>query len=209
VSEIWCYGYAEDALSCAVMRRLVQHQNENATTGIYIRFNPGFPEDKKGCGNLKKIIPKICKMAEAGIYTLVLTDLDAIECAPALIRKWFNLDNKKPQVPENMIFRIAEREVETWLLADREGIASFLEIAPANFSLNPDSLPDPKQHILNVLRSKGRKRYHREMLPGKYSAIGSEYNPKLCEFVNNHWNIQRAQTSSKSLRRAIDSLLSI
>lgn len=206
MSEIWCYAYAEDALSCAVMRRLVQHHNENAESSARIRFNPGFPENKRGCGNLKKIIPQICEMAKVGIHTFVLTDLDAVECAPKLIREWFNLNDDKPQIPKNVFFRIAEREVETWLLADRDGIASYLEIAPKNFSENPDTLSDPKQHILNIIRSKGRKRYHREMLPGKTSAVGPEYNSRLCEFVEDYWSLQQARKSSESLRRAIESL---
>ena len=43
-----------------------------------------------------------------------------------------------------MIFRIAVREVESWIIADKEGIAEFLNVAVANFTDLPDNISDPK-----------------------------------------------------------------
>ncbi len=207
MKEIRFYGYAEDALSCAVMLRLFRYHNDTVDDGLPMVFNPGFPENKRGCGNLKALIPKVSSMAEnAGLRTFVLTDLDRTECAPELIRNWLGLDNVSPKTPNHLLFRIAEREVEAWLLADRVGLSKFLGIAAINFSPDPDVLPDPKQHLLNVIRSKGRKRYHKEMLPSGNAHLGPEYNSKLCEFVEAHWNLDVARNYSSSLEKTITAL---
>ena len=207
MKELCFYGYAEDALSCAVMRRLFRYRNETVDDNLRMVFNHGFPENKRGCGNLTGLIPKISAMARnAGLRTFVLTDLDQIKCAPELIRNWFKLSDASPNISENLLFRVAEREVEAWLLADRAGLSSFLGIAAVNFSQAPDSLPDPKQHLLNVIRSKGRKQYHKEMLPRGNAHVGSGYNSKLCEFVETHWNLGVARNYSGSLEKAIMAL---
>lgn len=207
MSEIQCYGYAEDVLSCAVMTRLVAYCNGVDKSSRILNFRPGFPENKRGCGHIKKMIPKICLMAEnAGLVTFVLTDLDMETCSPALIRDWFVLTEEKPFPPDPVLFRVAEREVESWVLADRAGLASFLGIPPSNFSLEPDGLPDPKQHLLNVIRAKGRRLYHKDMLPSENAHVGPEYNPRLCAFVKDHWNVARAAEYSSSLKRAINAI---
>jgi len=92
-------------------------------------------------------------------------------------------------------------------MADRGAFARFLGIPVANFSSKPDRLEDPKQHLLNVLRQKGQKRWHKEMLPQRPTAvIGPLYNEKLCGFIENKWNPARARKNSPSLSRAIDAL---
>ncbi len=207
MSQVLCYGYAEDALSCAVMTRLVAYCNALDPLIRSLHFRTGFPANKRGCGHIKNMIPKIFSMAEnAGLVTFILADLDMTICAPALIREWFNLSEEKPLTPASVLFRIAEREVEAWVLADRIGLASFLSISPANFSLDPDALPDPKQHLLNIIRLKGRRRYHKEMLPSENAHVGPAYNPRLCAFVKDHWDIARAAECSRSLKRAINAI---
>jgi hypothetical protein len=204
--DIPCYAFAEDDLSCAVLRSLVKYQNQHNTSGNLLRLNDGFPENKRGCGNLKKLIPAVTNMAKAGICTIILTDLDDASCTPQLIREWFRVTDRNPQIPSGIIFRVAEREIESWLVADRGQLASFLGIASANFASNPDSLPDPKQHLLSILRSKGRRRIHKDMLPGKNAHIGPMYNPKLSEFVTSHWDPERASKHSQSLSRSLTAL---
>lgn len=200
MGERLLYGYAEDQLSCAVMERLIEFCNLQRTTPL--RFNPGFPENKKGCGNLKMLIPRIANMAKNNIATFVLTDLDTTTCSPELIRHWFHLNNPKPQVPMNLLFRVAEHEVESWLLADREGLSHFLGISLTHFSKEPDRLPDPKQDLFNILR-RGRKKIHKQMLPSGSAHVGPEYNSELSRFVRQQWNIEQAANLSPSLQRAV------
>jgi hypothetical protein len=204
MEEICFYGYAEDELSCTVMRRLFDYHNMSNPVGKRLVFHPGFPENKRGCGNLKKLASNLVQMCgRAGLFVFVMTDLDQDECAPTLIHRWF--PNINP-LPASLLFRVAEREVEAWLLANRDNLADFLDISKANFTRDPDTLNDPKYHLLNVIRSKGRKRIHREMLPSGNAHIGPKYNEVLCNFVENHWDIDEAKQYSSSLQRTISAL---
>lgn len=204
--DIQCYAFAEDELSCAILRSLIKYQNQQNTSGNVLCLNDGFPENKRGCGNLKKLIPAVTNMAKSGICTMILTDLDNANCTPQLIREWFGMPDTYPRIPSEIIFRVAEREIESWLLADRAQLASFLGIASANFASNPDSIPNPKQHLLNVLRSKGRRKIHKDMLPGKNAHVGPMYNPVLSEFVNSFWDPERASKHSQSSSRSLTAL---
>jgi len=92
-------------------------------------------------------------------------------------------------------------------MADRDAWANYIEIAPANFAEQPDELPDPKQFLLNVIRSKGKKKRHKNMLPRGSAHVGPIYNEVLCDFINTTWSPARASENSPSLRRAIDALM--
>ena len=58
---------------------------------------------------------------------LVVIDLDQEECAPGYLREIL------PSPSTGMMLRIPVREIEAWLLADREKMARFLGISVANF----------------------------------------------------------------------------
>jgi hypothetical protein len=119
------------------------------------------------------------------------------------------MQGSKPIIPDWFLFRIAVREVESWLIADRHALASFLRIPKTNLSAYPDSLNDPKVHLLGIIRAKGKRKMHHEMLPGRNSRIGPEYNNVLCEFILKHWNPERAAKNSLSLCRALEALKKI
>jgi hypothetical protein len=70
-----------------------------------------------GYGYLKKNI-RAFNHAARGMPFLVLTDLNSTECPPTLIKKWLPY----PKHP-NLLFRVAVREVEAWLLAHRDAFA--------------------------------------------------------------------------------------
>ncbi len=207
--ERFCYAYAEDVPSCSVIRKLVEFKNTHGNSGTVLRLMAGFPENKRGSGNLQKMIPAVINMVKAGIAVVMLTDLDAAGCAPELIRRWFSIRQAKPKVPDGFLFRIAVREVESWLIADRYALASFLGIPKSNFSADPDSLDNPKEYFLGIIRKKGKRKMHREMLPGRNTQIGPEYNNILSKFVLKHWNPERAADNSRSLRRALEALKKI
>lgn len=205
----FCYAYAEDPPSCSVIKKLVEFQNTHSASGIKLRLETGFPENKHGFSNIKKMIPAVNNMVKAGIAVIILTDLDAVKCAPEMIRRWFPRQGSKPEASNGFLFRIAVREVESWLIADQHALASFLSISKTNFSTDPDSLKDPKAYLLGLIKKKGKYKIHRSMLPGRNSRIGPEYNNVLCEFILKHWNPERAVKNSLSLRRALDALKKI
>lgn len=200
-----CYAFAEDEPSCEVIRVLVKHRNEHIAGKPRLMLPTGFPENKHGNGNLKNLLPKLVQMSQNGLGVLVVTDLDQNHCASLLIQEWTS-PNAAVSLPKRLWFRLAVREIESWLLADRIGLAKFLGISPSNFPSCPDDLPDPKQFLLNVIRAKCKKRRFRDMLPGRTTSIGPEYNPVLCEFIRGHWRPSRALENSPSLVRAVKSL---
>lgn len=200
-------AYAEDVLSCEVMKRLVAFRNERADCESILKFRDGFPENKRGLGGIKKMIPAMNSMACAGMPIFVLTDLDQRECSPELIRRWFGVNDAKPKLPENFIFRVAENETESWLMADYESLSEFLFIPVANFPKQPDAIKNPKQELLNILRRKARKRCFKDMIPEPGGHVGPEYNNQLSIFVRDHWNVERAARRSSSLQRAINKLV--
>ena len=208
MADLYCFSYAEDEPSAAVARKLVAARNEQAAHQLI--FRDGFPFVTGGCGAIEKRCGAFLKMAKAGIYTFTLTDLDDRECAASLIRDWFDIPNDdEVALPAELIFRVAVREVESWLLADRAAWAKHVGISAGNFSTVPDDLDDPKQHLLNVVRRKGTRKIHREMLPEGTAHIGPRYNEVLCDFVEKTWSPERAAQHSPSLRRAMNALMGI
>jgi hypothetical protein len=208
MAEIYCYSYVEDAPSAEVACKLVAERNASAAHRLL--FFDGFPFVTGGCSALAKKCPAFLNMAKEGLYTLTLTDLDTRPCAGALIRQWFAIPAAQPiALPKEVVFRVAVREVESWIIADIDAWAAYIEIAAANFSGAPDTLPDPKQHLLNVVRKKGRKNYHKDMIPAGTASIGPGYNDVLCEFVREHWSPARASAQSPSLKRAIMALAKV
>ena len=206
MAVIHCFSFVEDELSKEVLENLVARRNESCRRQLI--FQEGHPRVTGGFARIREKVPAFLNMAKAGLFTLTLTDLDTTDCAPSLIRDWFSVSPGSPiDLPAEVIFRVAVREVEAWLLADRCALAHFLGIPERNFSDTPEDLTDPKAHLLDVIRRKGRKKWHREMLPlSPTASLGPEYNRKLAEFVKTGWDPNRAACTSRSLDRTIDAL---
>jgi len=187
----------EDALSEAVLRRCLDE------------FQPKFEIiqclRQDGFGYLKKNIAKFTQIAKQ-YSILVLIDLDNSPCAVEKVKTWLA---EKPQHP-NFIFRVAVREVEAWLLADAENLGNFLGISSQVFvGQNPDTLPNPKEHLIQTVHDKCRKRRLRESIvpaPGATSKVGPDYNGVLIQFVESHWKPLSAQEVSESFRRTYQRL---
>lgn len=200
MDDLHCFAFVEDAPSAAVARKLVLERN--ASSNRKLRFHDGHPTVTRGFGNIKRQCPALLKMAKQGLVTFCLTGLDRAPCPRQLLTEWFGV----VELPRDLVFRIAVREVEAWVLADTLEWSKFIGIAAGNFTLEPELLPDPKQHLLNVVGRKGKKAYHREMLPSGSAHIGPRYNEVLCEFIDTRWSPARAAERSPSLARAIAAL---
>ncbi len=203
----YCFGFVEDKPSAAIAKRLLAHANEASKKQF--QFLDGFPIDKRGVGNIRKKVKSYLEIAYSGQRVIVLVDLDSSSCAPTLLRDWFSIESgSEITLPEGLIFRVAVREIESWIMADRPNLASFLGVPIANFPLAPDELPDPKQFLLNVIKRKGHRKWHKEMLPrGQTASIGPMYNEKLCQFIEKRWSPAQAAQHSTSLKKAIDALM--
>lgn len=132
----------------------------------------------------------------------MLTDLDNYECPVALINDWIDFEMRS-----NFIFRIAVREVEAWLLADRQGLAKFLNVSIKNLPLNPDLEPDPKNTLIQLAKRSKKREVREDIVPINNNAIiGPNYNGCLSEFIYKTWSIENAILHSESLRRTFEKL---
>src|SRR6266849_4052476 len=138
-------GAVEGLVDEAVARRLIAQVG--ATPGpVYGRNGKEFLRQRLGGYNL----------ASQHSPWLVIVDLNhEVGCAPDLRLQWL------PAPARFMCFRVAVRETEAWLLADRERIARFLGVAIARVPRDPEALDDPKQTVVN-LASRSRRRAIRE-----------------------------------------------
>lgn len=182
----------EDELSETVAERLVQLASPSLEVSRRFR--------RDGFGYLKSRVEAFCNMAKSQPL-LLLTDLDQHECPPSLVEQW--LDNRPK--PEGLMFRVAVREVEAWLLADHDVIAKLIGKRSPKLPQAPDTLPDPKRELINFAR-RAPSAIRKEIVPppGAAASQGLGYNAVLCPFVREHWDPFRAAERSESLRRALD-----
>lgn len=165
------------------------------------KYYAGISYDGQGFGYIKNNINGFNEAAITSVF-FILTDLDNYECPMVLKNEWL----RQPQRP-NLIFRVAVREVESWLLADREGFSTYTGVSITNIPVNPDLEIDPKRTLMNIIR-KSRKRYIKEdVIPLNDKAkIGPDYNGRLTEYVKEYWDLDRARLSSESLDRTVKQL---
>jgi hypothetical protein len=109
--------------------------------------------------------------------------------------------------PDNLIFRVAVREIEAWLLADHAGMKKLLVAGATKLPRNPDALPDPKQ-VLLTLAQRAPRAVRNDLLveAGAIASQGLGYNQCMGDFVFNTWNPRRAALYSASLSRTLNRL---
>jgi len=178
----------EDDLSEAVLTKMLP-----------ARYDVGVCYKKGGFGYLKKKIRGF-NDASNSMPFLVLTDLDMGECAPVLIEEWLPVP-----VHHNLLFRVAVREVESWVLADHDRFAKFLGIRKTLVPVNVDTIDDPKEYLINLARGSRSRDLREDIVPAKGSTAkqGPGYNDRLVSFVREFWDPCEAMRNSPSLARTI------
>ena len=202
--QLTFYSFVEDVLTRKVVIRLFSRLKAKFP---YVSLADGNPVVTQGNARLKEKAQKFREAAQFGIDSLLVTDLDAWATPNDLGRDWFGVLCLS-ELPDGFIFRVAVHEIESWILADKDGLARYLLISPDNFPDNSDTIPDPKKFLLNLVAAKCRKKRFREMLPLKGQKIGIGYNPVLSDFIDNQWDIDQAIFRSSSLKRAMGKITS-
>jgi hypothetical protein len=185
------YIAVEDELSEWVARRILSQRNIKYAIGPVFR--------RGGYGHLRKNIRSFNNAAK-GCPFLLLTDLDKYACPPELIADWIvhPLNN-------HLLFRIAVREIESWLLGDVKGFSAFLRLKKQLSIPNPEDLSDPKQELLKyALMSPVRN--IRDALAWRDDRTGQvyqgpDYNGTLGNFVRQFWDTSVARKNCHSLNR--------
>ena len=183
----------EDELSEAISTKILKNFGIEIITVL----------SEGGNAYLRQKAPELNRSAK-GIDIFLLTDLNSSKhCPLELINSWI----KGPLNPR-FLLRVAIMEVESWLMADREGLAHFLAIPVNRIPTNTDDIPDPKEFLVSLARKSKKRKLRDELVPkqGARISIGYGYNTRLSEFVREHWNLERAATVSPSLKRTLNRL---
>jgi hypothetical protein len=160
---------------------------------------PGTVFGKNGKTSLRRQIQGFSNASRRRPW-LVLVDLDNdAECAPPLCAQWV------PVFTPYLCFRVAVREVEAWLMADSESLASFLGVSRNLIPVRPEQLDDPKREMVNLARRSRWQAIRKDMVPreGSGRSVGPAYASRLIEYVQNSWRPGAASGQAESLRRAI------
>lgn len=184
----------EDELSEAVLRRLLEECGGPwSVNTVYSRGGAGYIlRNLRGFNAAAQAVPFI-----------VLLDLDHADCAPLQLAKLL------PHGPAaNMVLRFAVREVEAWLLADANALASYLGVPGAAMPAEVDSLSDPKRALVRAASRSPRRGILDDVVPPKRSTaiVGRDYNARLSKFVVSTWRPELARSQSDSLDRAMTAL---
>lgn len=171
----------------AVLRRVVEH--------LGVALGPVY--GKSGKATLLKQLHSYNQAARYQPW-IVLVDLDRdAECAPPARTQWL------PTTTTHMCFRIVVREIESWLLADRETLADFLGVALSRIEATPEALDDPKATLVNLARRSRRRNIRVDMVPRPESgrSEGPAYTSRLIEYAQGAWRPEIAAQHADSLQR--------
>jgi hypothetical protein len=202
------YIVGEDDVTCAIIKRILSHCSDH--------FDIISELPARG-GQIKSKITEFNNLA-AAFPVVLLTDLDATNCAPQLLQELIP-KNKHNQ----FVFNIAVDEGEAWLMADRDGFAEY-------FGVQIDKIP-----CATLKKQGGRKaliemdfKYKSSMFlthelimtsknsdlikqitPKQGACKGPEYNRGILPFINKKWNIESARKNSDSLNRMVNRINSL
>lgn len=181
----------EGLLDESVARKLIVHCGHTA----------GVSYGKNGIGYLRAKASGFNVKASYGNPILMLVDFmdTGFDCPPAVPATWL------PNRSERLLLRVVIPEIESWLLADRDGIAAFLGVSPTLMPAAPEALANPKQTLVNLARRSRRRRVKAALVPGDgmSALVGPEYVAALQEFIGDVWDVEQALVNALSLQRTV------
>lgn len=181
---------SEDGLIEAILKRILTDLNYDMDVVIAICAG--------GRSKLQARVPALVRSACGGLPVIVCTDLDSTPCIARIIDEWF------PQgVPKKMVFSVAIREADAWLLAD-PGLSNYLA-SPGVTPLDPENVQDPKSTLIEIAKRSRKRDIKEEMVvaKGAVARVGPGYNRLLADFVRLEWDLALASQRCSALRRLI------
>ena len=162
------------------------------------------PINSNGITKLLPAVPRYLQQSKFVQPVLCVADVDN-NCAKQVVQSLF-----PNGCPDTFLFRLAVREAESWVMADRDGLAHFLSVPKAKVPHRPDELENAKRELLKLARSSRNKLIRQDMIsPSNSYRSGSGYNVQLRNFVVGSWEVGRAAQNSPSLSRAVARLQSL
>ena len=152
-----------------------------------------------GKGVIDRNIKKYWEAARVLPY-VIFRDLDRDgEGCPVTLRA--ELVECTPGESLDLLIRIVDQCIESWILADRQGVAEFCKRSKESVT------PPASHHKLYLLRlMKDAKLKDAVEEKGHELDFGPAYKGHLQNLMNHYWSIERAANESDSLRRALERL---
>jgi hypothetical protein len=186
----WISLLVEGEIDEAVGRRIVEAGGLEVA-GVY---------GKRGIAYIRRNLRGF-DSSSAGNPILVLVDLmdTGLECGPRVVLGWLSGPSR------NTLLRAVVPEIESWVMADRAGLARFLGVRRQTVPLRPEALEDPKSTLIALVRRSRYRRIREAMVPQANSTarVGPAYNLEICRFVRDLWNLEAACGASDSLTRCV------
>jgi hypothetical protein len=113
----------------------------------------GYVFGRKGVGYIKENARRFNNAIDDRPLLVLVDFMDTkMRCPAAVMPEW--IDHPSPR----LVFRCVVREVESWLMADSDGLAEFLGISPKHLRTDPETIADPKRRLLEIAaNSKSKK----------------------------------------------------
>lgn len=195
------YIVGEDEVTFAIIKKILAHCSTD--------FEIISQQPPRG-GQIKSKIQEYNKLAEIH-PVILLIDLDNNDCAPQLVKQLIKEKNN------SFIFNIAVDEAEAWLMADREGFASYFKIRIEDMPSAHQTRQGGRKALIEMdfsykssmyltrelIQKSKNSEYIWQLTPKKNAAKGPEYNSCICPFIENAWSIDNARQNSDSLNRMI------
>lgn len=158
-----------------------------------------FVRSVNGKGVIDRDLKNYWEAARVHPY-VIFRDLDRDgEGCPVTLRA--QLVEHTPGESPDLLIRIVDQCIESWILADRHGIAEFCDRSAASVE------PPTSHHKLYLLRlMKEAKLKDAVEEKGRELDFGPAYAEHLQRLMTDHWSIERAAVESDSLRRALERL---
>jgi hypothetical protein len=185
----------------ALIHTLVEGLMDEAAANRLIKeagHTPGTCYGKRGFTYIKNKVRGFNNASVSSNYLVLVDHMDTgLTCPSEVVSRWV------PHRRENLLFRVVVRELESWLLADRENLASFLAINTTKIPSNPEQLNDPKLALINLARSSRSKSIREALVPetGSTAQVGKLYNSEMVRFIREDWSITNARHISESLNK--------
>jgi len=184
------YLLVEGRLDEAVGQRIIEAVGGNVGTTFGLKGVAYIERKVDGFNDLAKGVP---------ILTLVdLADLN-IDCPVEAVNQWL------PNRSEQMLLRMVVQKIESWLLADRTGIAQFLGIRTSLVPHDPERLEDPKEALVELARRSSYASVKNDLVPADptQNNQGPGFTYRMSRFARQRWDLNAAMKNAASLHRCV------
>jgi hypothetical protein len=186
----------------AIINTLVEGLMDEAAANSIIKMaghTPGTCFGKKGYTKIQAKVRGFNQTSVGAIYLVLIDFMDTgLDCPAEVVSQWV------PYRQPNLLFRIVVRELESWLLADKENLADFLNVGVTKIPTDPERLKDPKLTLVNLARSSRSRSIREALVPDPGSATAKEgrlYTSEMIRFIQERWDIANARGNSESLNK--------